>query len=328
MSYLVDIGANLTDEQFTGRRKHTTDETKAGSEEKKNDTGDLGDVLRRVHSDKIIVILTGTNINVTKKSLDIIREYPDNHLFTTVGYHPHNAKKWNKYASGDIIKLYNKNKDTILAVGECGLDYNRMFSPKEKQLYVFEQHIKLAIKLGLPMFCHEREASADFMKLTDKYATQLEDGGVKIVVHCFTGNSEEAKEYIRRGFYIGMTGYICNKKRCETTQRAFTDGSIPLNRLLIETDAPYMNPPQSKPDYVGKKLKNRNEPSKVKYVAQVISELCDVSYKKVVRTTTENAFTVFGFPDSLHDEIKAEDEKLPFIDNDKDFPTLFQASKQ
>ena len=128
-----------------------------------------------------------------------------------------------------------------VAVGECGLDFNRNFSSKEDQLYAFKQQVKLAVELNKSIFVHEREAHADLIKVLDE--VKQEDTHVvdlpRIVVHCFTGEKEEALEYIDRGYYIGFTGTICKKERGAPLRELLP--SIPLDRIMVETDAPFMS---------------------------------------------------------------------------------------
>lgn len=130
------------------------------------------------------------------------------------------------------------SKSKVVAIGECGLDFNRMYSPQDVQELWFEEQLKLAIKLKKPLFLHERDAHESFLKILNKYKGQLPPA----VVHCFTGTKEEVEKYLELGFYIGFTGVICNKKRGKHLRDIISSKLIPLSRIMIETDAPFMTP--------------------------------------------------------------------------------------
>jgi len=263
MQQIIDIGANLTDKQFRN---------------------DLYEILEKAYQQNITIIITGSTIKSSYDAFEIVRKNQKYNLFSTVGIHPHNAKMWNEKTKSSIIDL-SKNKE-IVAIGECGLDYNRMFSTKEQQLYCFEQHIQIAIDAELPLFCHERDAFDDFIKIIDKYKNKLIEKNIKIVIHCFTGNLYEASEYIKRGCYIGLTGFICDDRRNINITNIIRKHIIPLDKLMTETDAPYMTPSFSIP--------RRNEPSNIKYVIGKLAELFSLSENEIISQTTRNAISVFN----------------------------------
>lgn len=184
-----------------------------------------------------------------------------------------------------------------------------MLTPKEKQLECFEYHIKLAIETGLPMFCHERNAHDDFMKLILKYKDKLDEANVKIVVHCFTGISKKAKKYINNGFYIGLTGFVCNKKRNKDLVEAIEKGFIPLENLMIETNAPYMKPPKAKGG-------RKNVPVNIKHVIADLGYLYKASNEKIIDMTTKNACEFFNL------KYKNKNSKSKFKFTYEDFPVL------
>ena len=149
-----------------------------------------------------------------------------------------------------------------VSAGECGLDYNRNFSPRQ-QLFAFRQQVKLAIELRKPLFVHKREAHNDLLKVFDEFDSELLP---PIVVHCFTGNKEEVMEYIRRGYYIGFTGTICKKERGAPLRKLLP--SIPLEKVMVETDAPFMG---------FQKGRRGSEPADCTEVARKVSEVMELS---------------------------------------------------
>lgn len=153
-------------------------------------------------------------------------------LYYTAGVHPHDAKSIKANSDLDIIStLVSDNK--FVAVGECGLDYNRMFSPKEKQKEVFDYQIKLAKKLGKPLYMHCRDAFDDFIQILK--SNEYYYG----VVHCFTGNKDQADQLIKLGFYLGITGWLLDKRRNHDLVQAVKH--IPLEKIMVETDAPWLS---------------------------------------------------------------------------------------
>jgi TatD DNase family protein len=153
-------------------------------------------------------------------------------LYYTAGVHPHDAKSIKNNTDLDIINtLVSDTK--FVAVGECGLDYNRMFSPKEKQIQVFDYQIKLAKKLGKPLYMHCRDAFDDF------YQILVSNGYYHGVVHCFTGNKVQAEQLIKLGFYLGITGWLLDKRRNQDLVQAIK--IIPLEKIMVETDAPWLS---------------------------------------------------------------------------------------
>jgi len=167
-----------------------------------------------------------------------------------------------------------------VAVGECGLDYNRNFSTPASQIHAFRQQVKLAIELNKPLFLHEREAHADLIKVLDEFPKEELP---PIIVHCFTGTKEEALEYIDRGYYIGFTGTICKKERGAPLRELLP--SLPLEKLMVETDAPFMG---------FKKGRRSSEPADCADVAKKLAETVGVPALTVGDVTTANAMSFFG----------------------------------
>lgn len=256
---MVDIGANLTDKRFDADRDAIiTDSFNAGL---------AG------------LVITGTSTNHSRRALELVAKYPTLPLYSTAGVHPHEADRFK--ASRDIPILTNllKNPRTV-AVGETGLDYCRSFASVENQIACFKAQLELAASVKKPLFLHEREAHADFISCLDS----VDLTGVPKIVHCFTGNLDEVKEYLRRDCYIGFTAYIGDRKRNAETVPAMRE--VPLDRLLVETDSPYMTP-----YYITDK---RNVPVNVVEVVKMIAKLRRMRAYDLWNIVCENAATVFG----------------------------------
>lgn len=260
MNSLFDIGLNLTSKRFRN---------------------DLDEVLQRaldagVHG----MLLTGCNAEESEKALELCTRFPK-HLFATAGTHPHDASGCDEAAFARIEALAAEPQ--VRAIGECGLDFNRNYSPPEIQEEVFRQHLQLARSTGKPLFLHERDAAERFLAILDE-----ESGPFHGVVHCFTGESEAMQAYLERGFYIGITGWICDERRGAHLQALVPE--IPADRLLIETDAPYLTPRTLKPTPKG----GRNEPAFLPHIADFIAECRNESPAALAATTSSNAERLFG----------------------------------
>lgn len=265
-SRCVDIGINLTNAAF-----------------KKN----WRDVVRRALAANVdTMLLTGTSLPKSKQSLALAetwrKETSQPNLYCTVGVHPHDAKNFDRTKTIHEMRRLLKANPLAVAVGECGLDYNRNFSTRQEQLRAFRAQVQLACELRLPLFVHEREAHEDLLRVLAEFG---DDGRLPpVVVHCFTGSREEAMVYIERGFFLGFTGFICKHERGRDV-RAFLS-EIPLERILIETDAPFMGFQRGK--------QRNSEPAHVVGVAQKIAEVHDVPLEEVCTATTRNAVNLFG----------------------------------
>ncbi|CAK4082557.1 unnamed protein product [Aphanomyces euteiches] len=262
---VIDIGVNLLNRQFQK---------------------DLPRVLKRSADERVTTIIaTGTDIKVSERSVAYIRKRnaPLPRLVCTVGIHPHSAKDAGEDFIAKQSALITKNRDVVVAVGECGLDFNRDFSPRDVQLNVFRQQVQLACDLKMPLFCHERDAHHEFLGVLMPF---LETGQLKtsqIVVHCFTGSESELKTYLRLGFYIGLTGFIAMSSRGAALRRCIA--SIPLGQLMVETDAPFMHPTQSR---------QRCEPHHIHSVIETIAECMRVPAEEVASATKRNAIRFFN----------------------------------
>lgn len=257
---IIDIGANLTHPQLYNQLKTIIEHINNSKTEK--------------------VIITSSNLMDTALAKEIISLYPDL-FYTTVGYHPHNAKDYDSSLYDKIIN--ESNSKYVVAIGECGLDYYREYSSKEEQWTCFEAHLEIAKITKLPIFLHEREAHNDFIQFLKKYSESIK----KKVVHCFTGNKSELKTYLDLGAYIGITGWISDPERGKHLLDLMK--YIPEDRLMIETDAPYLIPK----NIPGNK-KDINEPSYLEYVAETIAQCLNKNLDDIMISTRKNTRIFFS----------------------------------
>ena len=204
---LIDIGCNLTHDSFDVDRDKVIEAAfQAGVSQ---------------------MIVTGASAEGSQQAVQLADEWPQ-HLFATVGVHPHRASAYDDETDQLLSEL--ADRANVVAIGETGLDYFRDFSPREDQRSSFEQQIQIAIDTGLPFFLHQRDAHEDFVAILKQYRDQLNE----VVVHCFTGSKTELHECLDLDFYIGITGWICDERRGTHLQELIKE--IPLNRLMLETD--------------------------------------------------------------------------------------------
>jgi len=238
---------------------------------------------RALAADVRQIIITGTSLGKSQQAIKIAEQYP-NHLFTTVGVHPHDASQFNFQTLSELKALAKSNR--VVAIGECGLDFNRNFSAPDEQLFAFEQQLKLACELGLPVFLHERDAFDTQIALLTKYHQELKSG----VVHCFTGDIEQMNRYLDLDLYIGITGWVCDLKRGQALREAVK--SLPLNRILLETDAPYLRPKgmanNRKVDH------GNNEPAYLPYVAAEVARLMAIDIETLQEASQANTQALFN----------------------------------
>jgi TatD DNase family protein len=262
MSEFIDIGVNLTASSFKP---------------------DLEAVLRRARDAGVVrMIVTGTNIEHSKLALELDQQYPGT-LFSTAGVHPHHASEFD----ADTIPLLRElcQHESVVAVGECGLDYNRNYSSPADQRRAFEAQLQLACELDLPVFLHQRDAHADFVGMLSDYHQDLTGA----VAHCFTGSLDEALHYCAMGMYIGITGWICDERRGLDLQRAVKH--IPLERIMLETDAPYLLPRDLQQPPVQKR---RNEPCFLPHICEVTARYRGIGSENLARSTLENTRGFFS----------------------------------
>ena len=250
-----DIGVNLFCRQFPDPEKTIADAAKAN----------------------VACILTGTDQKENQK----IHAFTKNHaVYGTAGINPHNADSAKQEDFIEIEEIITGNKK-IVAVGECGLDYDRMFSTKENQIRCLEKHIALAEKLDKPLFLHERDAAGDFIRRFKKHPEICK----RSVVHCFTGNKETLDAYLSMGFSIGITGWICDGRRAKDLREAVR--MIPLDRILVETDAPYLTPK----NVAG--LDRVNTPQNIVYVVKELAKYRNVSEETLMEHAKKNTERIF-----------------------------------
>jgi TatD DNase family protein len=229
------------------------------------------------------IIITGTSLDKSQKAIQLAEQYPNN-LSTTVGVHPHDASQYTEQTNHALKTLAKSSR--VVAIGECGLDFNRNFSTPQEQLYAFEQQLILACELGLPVFLHERDAFEAQIKLLRQYRNELKGG----VVHCFTGNIEQMNRYLELDLYIGITGWVCDLKRGQALRKAIK--SLPLDRVLLETDAPYLRP---KGLANNRKVdKGNNEPAYLPHIAAEVATLMTTDIETLEITCEANAQKLFN----------------------------------
>ena len=258
---LIDIGANLSHDSF--------DE-------------DRSDVMQRAADAGVIkMIVTGSSNQGSLDALALAEGSPD-HLYATAGVHPHHASDYDE-SSVDLIRSL-ADKDVVVAIGECGLDYFRNFSPRQAQLHAFRSQLEIAAETALPVFLHQRDAHDDFVEVLEPMLAKIS----RAVAHCFTGEGESLREYLAMGLWIGITGWICDERRGGHLKDIVA--AIPDDKLLLETDAPYLLPRTIRP----RPKTRRNEPAYLLEVLRVVAEARGQSEAHVAKITTENAIQFFG----------------------------------
>jgi len=208
-------------------------------------------------------------------------------LFATAGVHPHEARNCGNGTIDFLRELAAENPESwsgAKAIGECGLDYNRDFSPRDVQRRWFVKQIELAAELSLPLFLHERDAFADFSIILGGYIKSVPAA----VVHCFTGTGEELDHYLSLGCYIGITGWICDERRGKHLRELVKN--IPPDRLMLETDGPYLFPR----DLPLKVRSKRNEPRFLPHIAETVARCLDKDPAKLAKETFANSKRFFG----------------------------------
>jgi TatD DNase family protein len=256
---LIDIGINLAHDSFDADRDH---------------------VIERARQAGVVqMVVTGSSEESTRKAIDLARTHPG-YLFATSGVHPHHAADLTKEALPSLESAAREAE--VVAVGECGLDYFRDFSPRDLQRRAFAWQLEIAAKVGRPVFLHQREAHDDFFAI-------LEEHGVKNgVAHCFTGGEKERDAYLELGLHIGITGWI-NDERRGLHLREVVKG-IPADRLMLETDAPYLLPRDIKPA----PKTRRNEPHYRPHVARAVAAARGEQVEAVAKASTATARAFFG----------------------------------
>jgi TatD DNase family protein len=258
---LIDIGSNLAHATFDVDRDEV--------------------IARAVSAGVIAQIVTGADLPGSQSAAALAQTRPGM-LWSTAGVHPHHASQLHEDQEATFRALLRLPQ--VVAVGECGLDYFRSFSPRAAQLNAFIKQLEWAVEARKPVFLHQREAHADFVDLLRDYAPRLRGG----VAHCFTDGPRELEDYLQLGLSIGITGWICDERRGEKVRSAIA--GVPSDRLMIETDAPYLLPR----DLIPKPRSRRNEPRFLAHIAHFIGNARGETLAEVAAYTTANATRFFN----------------------------------
>ncbi|HEX6396190.1 MAG TPA: TatD family hydrolase [Steroidobacteraceae bacterium] len=260
LAELIDIGVNLAHDSFDADRDA---------------------VMQRAQDAGVSqMIVTGASEDGTSKAIDLARAHPGR-LFATAGVHPHHAADLTVDALSRLQEL--AQDPAVVSVGECGLDYFRDFSPRDLQRRAFGWQLEIAVATRKPVFLHQRDAHDDFLAILRDYAPKLAGG----VAHCFTAGARERDAYLELGLHIGITGWICDERRGLHLREVVK--AIPAERLLLETDAPYLLPRDLKPAPKSR----RNEPQYLPHVAAAVAAARGESLESVARTATDNTRRLF-----------------------------------
>jgi TatD DNase family protein len=260
---LIDIGVNLAHDSFDADRDAVMQWAAAAGVTQ--------------------MIVTGSSEDGTRKAIALARAHPGR-LFATAGVHPHHAADLTVEALARLRELAHDPE--VVSVGECGLDYFRDFSPRDLQRRAFGWQLEIAVKTQKPVFLHQRDAHDDFLAILRDYAPKLAGG----VAHCFTAGPGERDAYLELGLHVGITGWICDERR-GLHLRDVVKG-IPADRLLLETDAPYLLPRDLKPAPKSR----RNEPHFLSHVAAAVAAARGESMETLARTATDNTRRLFRLP--------------------------------
>ena len=251
---MFDIGANLTSSHFSDDLDSVLDESFEAGVKK--------------------ICITSSNLQDVRNAKKITER--NKNLYYSVGFHPHNAKDFKIEFLKDMSIYLDDPK--AICLGEMGLDFNRNFSSKDEQILCFESQLSLANSINKPLFLHQRDAHEEFLSILDNYKFNQ-----KLIVHCFTGNLFELEDYLKRDFYIGITGWVCDLKRGLDLRECINH--IPQDKLLIETDSPYLSP---------RKKIRRNEPKFLIDVAEEVARLRKQTKESIVKSSYENSLNFFN----------------------------------
>ncbi|MGD8710060.1 MAG: TatD family hydrolase [Ectothiorhodospiraceae bacterium] len=258
---LVEIGVNLTHKRFNRDRDEV--------------------IERALDAGIEFMVLTGVDEAGSAASLELARQHSQI-MSATAGVHPHHATDW----SGDTLRAIRDlaADPLVVAVGETGLDFNRDFSPRPVQEKAFTAQLELAAELGLPVFLHQRDAHERFLAILKEYRDALPAA----VVHCFTAGRDELWPYLDLDLYVGVTGWICDERRGAALRECVED--IPAERLLVETDAPFLTPRDLEPKPKG----GRNEPAFLPHIVAAVARCRRTDAAQLAAATTANARRFFN----------------------------------
>jgi len=276
--HMVDCGVNLTNPKFHQNTDYV--------------------VARALSAGVQKMVVTGLKL-VGSKSAVIMAKTRPNVLYAAVGVHPHFVKDdWVEKDNKTVEELEELVKQPeCVAIGECGLDFKRNYSPAELQTNTFKQQVQLAVRYQKALLIHERDSHDDILKVLTDFESTLPP----VVMHCFTGSAEQIKTYVAKGFFIGVTGFVCKEKHGADLRAAITDGTLPLKNIVVESNAPYMipNTPDDQIDPVSKTLLEHcfaeNEPCTLSIIVRCIAKCLSQEPRAVADQLTENAMNVFRF---------------------------------
>lgn len=258
---LVDIGSNLGHDSFADDRAAV--------------------IERAVGAGVTRQVVTGADLPSSRAAAALAAAHPAR-LWSTAGVHPHHAQGFNPDLGNELRELLHQPQ--VVAVGECGLDYFRNFSPPEAQRSAFVAQLEIAVGVGKPVFLHQRDSHADFVAILKDFRGRL----VGAVAHCFTGDSAQLEDCLALGLHIGITGWVCDERRGAQLREAVP--RIPAGRLMLETDAPYLLPRDLEP----RPKSRRNEPMHLAHIARAVARLRDESWESLAMSTTRTAQEFFG----------------------------------
>ena len=258
---LIDIGCNLAHDSFDA---------------------DRAEVIEAAREAGVVqIVVTGASEGGSVRAAELAGSNPGS-LFATAGVHPHLAREFNSDVESVLAELHHK--DQVVAVGECGLDYFRDFSPRSDQRQAFERQLELAVTCGKPVFLHQRDAHDDFVAILREFRPHLS----RAVVHCFTDTRDAMRHYLTLDCHIGITGWICDERRGHHLKEFVKE--IPADRLMIETDAPYLKPRNLRP----KVRTHRNEPKWLPWIAGTVAACRGVTPLQLAEQTTACARAFFA----------------------------------
>ena len=261
MTPLIDIGANLTHASFREDREA---------------------VIARARSAGVgTIVVTGATVAESQHAAALAQAHPDM-LWATAGVHPHHARECDETTLPALRELASHPR--VVALGECGLDFNRNYSPHPDQEKWFVAQLELACELGKPLFLHSRDAHPRFAGILRAHRDRLPSA----VAHCFTGEADELRTYIELGLYVGVTGWICDERRGRPLHELVR--RIPRERLLLETDSPYLTPRDLHPPPKAR----RNEPAFLPHILRTVARALGRPAEEVAAETVHNARRLFG----------------------------------
>lgn len=256
---MFDIGLNITSSQFAK---------------------DRDEVISRARTAGVSgMLFTGTNLHESEEAQKLAQRYEG--CWSTAGVHPHDSSQWNEATQERLRALASMPE--VVAIGECGLDFNRNFSTPAEQERAFSAQLALAAELEMPVFMHCRDAHERFLALLDPWLDKLPGA----VLHCFTGTEQEAQDCLARGLFLGITGWVCDERR-GLALRALLP-MIPADKLLLETDAPYLLPRDLSP----KPASRRNEPCFLPHILERVAAWRGEEVRQLERITDDNVARLF-----------------------------------